>query len=145
MSNHTASHEPTAPISSRADDDPDHHLVSNRGFWWVCCSINATPRTKEKLGFSLGTKCVLTARLRRDAFLRGLHHQGLEVRIRRHSTVALGAVRPVPPERAALSWQARVEEVLMQARAVELPSADGPAQRLRPSRSASAVLSSVSA
>jgi hypothetical protein len=101
----------------------NHHLVANRGFWWVCCSINATPRTKEKLGFSLGTKCLLTARLRRDYFLDGLHAEGLEVRIRRHSQVAIGALRVPPPERAALSWQARVEDVLAKARELELDAA----------------------
>ncbi|MDB6169439.1 MAG: hypothetical protein JWM88_2303 [Verrucomicrobia bacterium] len=98
----------------------------------MCCSINATPRTKEKLGFSLGTKCILTARLRRDVFLEGLHAEGLEVRIRRHSTVALGALRTVSAARAGVPWQKRVEEILARARGAEL--AAGPSNR--PARTA---------
>ena len=96
-------------------DEANHHLVANRGFWWVCCSINATPRTKEKLGFSLGTKSVETARLRRDTFLNGLHAYGLEVRIRRHSPVYLDEVAPLTLH-ANMPWQKRVEYVLAVAR-----------------------------
>jgi hypothetical protein len=98
----------------------NHHLVENRGYWWVCCSINATPRTKEKLGFSLCTKCLETARKRRDAFLNGLHEDGLEVRIRRRSAVTLGLLKKLPPDRADIPWQKRVEDVLAKARSVEL-------------------------
>ena len=85
----------------------------------MCCSINATPRTKEKLGYSLGTKCVDTARLRRDVFLNGLHAQGLEVRIRRHSSVVLNNVA-MPVQVGVVPWQQRVEKVLLLARAAEL-------------------------
>jgi len=98
-----------------AGEDPDHHLVSNRGFWWVCCSINATPRTKEKLSFSLRTRCLTTARLRRDLFLQGLQSEGLEVRLRRSSSVALSALTPVSPERMAKPWKTRVAGVLERA------------------------------
>jgi len=105
-------------------EDPDHHLVLNREYWWVCCSINATPRTKEKLGFSLRTKCLLTARLRRDIFLHGLHAEGLEVRLRRQSPVMLSALSQVPAERRAVPWQDRVADVLATALAANLVPAE---------------------
>lgn len=111
-------HRPTLRLQP---EDPDHHLVLNRSFWWVCCSINDTPRTKEKLGYSLRTKCLLTARLRRDIFLHGLQAEGLEVRLRRSSSVALTALRQVPPARLALSWKERVADVLATALSTDLP------------------------
>ena len=112
--------------SAVAPGDPDHHLILNRSYWWVCCSINATPRTKEKLGFSLRTKCVETARLRRDIFLHGLHAEGLEVRLRPQNGVALGALQAIPAARQALPWQQRVADVLGVALRAELPGTPAP-------------------
>lgn len=113
--------------ASPAKGDPDHHLILNRSYWWVCCSINATPRTKEKLGFSLRTKCVETARLRRDLFLHGLHAEGLEVRLRPQHGVALGALQKLPAARLAVPWQQRVADVLAVALRAELPGTPAPA------------------
>ncbi len=94
--------------------DPDHHLVCNRGCYWVCCSINATRATKEKLSFSLLTKSVELARHRRDVFLLGLQEAGLELRMRYRLPAA---VPPPAPAARALPWQDVVRQVLEQARA----------------------------
>ncbi len=114
------------PSSGPVKGDPDHHLILNRRYWWVCCSINATPRTKEKLGFSLRTKCVETARLRRDIFLHGLHAEGLEVRLRPQHGVEIGAVQKLPAARLAVPWQQRVADVLEAALRADLPAASPP-------------------
>ncbi|MDB6094142.1 MAG: hypothetical protein JWM32_1704 [Verrucomicrobia bacterium] len=96
-------------------EDRNHHLVANRGFWWVCCSINATSRTKEKLSYSLRTKDVEVARVRRDLFLFGLHGEGLEVRLRRQHGVVMPPVSEIGPHRAAILWKQRVSDVLERA------------------------------
>jgi hypothetical protein len=69
------------PISSRprvrGDGHPDHHLWNNNGVWFVVYTIYPTPVTKERLRHSLGTRCLETARLRRDAILERYRAQGI--------------------------------------------------------------------
>ena len=46
----------------------NHHLWNNNGTWFLHYTVYPTPFTKERVRRSLGTKCVLTARERRDQF-----------------------------------------------------------------------------
>ena len=46
----------------------NHHLWNNHGTWFLHYTIHPTPFTKERIRRSLGTKDVLVARSRRDAF-----------------------------------------------------------------------------
>ena len=103
---------PKARLNRRAQPNPDHHLTVNRGFFWVCCSINATRVTKEKLSFPLYTKSVETARLRRDVFLGHLQHAGLELRMRHRAAAPPVARAPG----ASLPWQSIVEHAITAAR-----------------------------
>ncbi len=50
--------------------NPDHHLFRNNGGnWWIHYMGYPTPQTAERVRRSLGTKCIHTARRRRDAIL----------------------------------------------------------------------------
>ena len=59
-----------APINgtrARAEN-PNHHLWNNHGTWFLHYTTHPTEFTKERIRRSLGTKDVLVARERRDAF-----------------------------------------------------------------------------
>ena len=49
-------------------ENPNHHLWNNHGTWFLHYTVHPTPFTKDRVRRSLGTKDVLTARARRDAF-----------------------------------------------------------------------------
>ncbi len=50
----------------------NHHLWNNNGTWFLHYTVYPTPFTKERIRRSLGTKCVDTARERRDQFFNHL-------------------------------------------------------------------------
>lgn len=50
--------------------NPNHHLWNNNGTWYVHYTVHPTALTKSRIRASLGTKCVETARLRRDELLK---------------------------------------------------------------------------
>ncbi len=50
----------------RRKSDPDHNLWNNNGVWFVIYTIHPTSATKERRCESLKTRCVETARQRRD-------------------------------------------------------------------------------
>jgi hypothetical protein len=54
-------------IRVRAENE-NHHLWNNHGTWFLHYTVHPTPFTKERIRRSLGTKDVLVARERRDAF-----------------------------------------------------------------------------
>lgn len=57
-----------AQFSSREDrPNPNYHLWQNNGTWFVHFTVYPSPFTKERVRLSLQTKCVETARHRRDA------------------------------------------------------------------------------
>lgn len=47
-------------------NNPNHHLWHNNGTWFLAYMVYPTPHTKERRRFSLKTRCVETARRRRD-------------------------------------------------------------------------------
>lgn len=47
----------------------DHHLWNNHGTWWVHFTLHLPDFTKQRVRRSLATRCVKTARRRRDAVL----------------------------------------------------------------------------
>jgi hypothetical protein len=49
-------------------ENPNHHLWNNHGTWFLHYTVHPTPFTKERIRRSLGTKDVVVARSRRDAF-----------------------------------------------------------------------------
>lgn len=51
-----------------SEANPNHHLWNNNGTWFLHYTVYPTPFTKERVRRSLGTKCVNTARDRRDQF-----------------------------------------------------------------------------
>jgi hypothetical protein len=51
-----------------SEGNQNHHLWNNNGTWFLHYTVYPTPFTKERVRRSLGTKCVLTARDRRDQF-----------------------------------------------------------------------------
>ena len=51
-----------------SEANPNHHLWNNNGTWFLHYTVYPTPFTKERIRRSLGTKCVDTARTRRDQF-----------------------------------------------------------------------------
>jgi hypothetical protein len=53
-------------------DNPNHHLWNNHGTWFLHYTVHPTPFTKERIRRSLGTKDLLVARERRDAFFNEL-------------------------------------------------------------------------
>jgi hypothetical protein len=60
----------THPLAIRLNPvNPDHHLWSNNGRWFVHYTIHPTPLTKQRVRASLGTKNLAQARLRRDQLL----------------------------------------------------------------------------
>lgn len=76
------------PDASDADN-PNHHLWNNHGTWLLHCTIHPTPFTKERVRRSLGTRDIVTARRRRDVYLRWLHSEGLLPPARTHAQIAL--------------------------------------------------------
>ncbi|MDB6127374.1 MAG: hypothetical protein JWM35_1270 [Verrucomicrobia bacterium] len=76
---------PTKGPRKKEGDNPDHHLWLHAKAWWVCCSVNPTPQTKERFRRRLQTKCIVTARKRRDEIFRRLSGAGM-----------LGTVRMIP-------------------------------------------------
>jgi len=52
--------------------NPNHHLWNNNGTWFLHYTVHPTAFTKERIRRSLGTKCLETARQRRDAFFQTL-------------------------------------------------------------------------
>ena len=63
-------------------ENPNHHLWNNHGTWFLHYTVHPTPFTKERIRRSLGTKDVLVARERRDAFF---------------SLLAAEAAKPISP------------------------------------------------
>ena len=53
-------------------ENPNHHLWNNHGTWFLHYTVHPTPFTKERIRRSLGTKDVVIARSRRDAFFANL-------------------------------------------------------------------------
>lgn len=51
--------------------NPDHHLWDNHGTWWMHYTIHLPDFTKRRVRQSLATRCLVTARHRRDAVLSG--------------------------------------------------------------------------
>ncbi|MDD3180305.1 MAG: hypothetical protein PHQ04_08130 [Opitutaceae bacterium] len=68
MSNHITSN-PSVRVHT---SNPNHHLWNNNGTWFLHYTVHPTPFTKERIRRSLGTKCLETARQRRDAFFQSL-------------------------------------------------------------------------
>jgi hypothetical protein len=58
-----------------SEANPNHHLWNNNGTWFLHYTVYPTPFTKERIRRSLGTKCVKTARERRDQFFGHLSKQ----------------------------------------------------------------------
>ena len=53
-------------------ENPNHHLWNNHGTWFLHYTVHPTPFTKDRVRRSLGTKDVVAARERRDAFFNQL-------------------------------------------------------------------------
>ena len=53
-------------------ENANHHLWNNHGTWFLHYTVHPTPFTKERIRRSLGTKDVIVARERRDAFFNQL-------------------------------------------------------------------------
>lgn len=49
--------------------NPNHHLWDNHGTWWLHYTLHLPDFTKHRVRQSLATRCVHTARRRRDAVL----------------------------------------------------------------------------
>lgn len=61
-----------AQLSLRVNpENPNHHLWNNNGTWFIHYVVHPTPFTKERIRHSLGTKCIHTARAKRDAVFSG--------------------------------------------------------------------------
>lgn len=66
----TASMNHTLHIITRRNAvGPNHHLWDNHGIWWFQATVHLGDGTAERVRISLRTKCVETARRRRDAIL----------------------------------------------------------------------------
>src|SRR5690606_8072466 len=63
---------PALPGIRVRTENPNHHLWNNHGTWFLHYTIHPTPFTKERIRRSLGTKDMLVARERRDAFFANL-------------------------------------------------------------------------
>jgi hypothetical protein len=50
----------------------NHHIYLNNGTWWIHYTAHMADYTAKRIRFSLDTKDVLEARLRRDLHLQGL-------------------------------------------------------------------------
>jgi len=58
------------PIPFRLiENTPNHHIWLNNGCWGLCITVCPTHVTKERIRVTLRTKCVITARKRRDMVL----------------------------------------------------------------------------
>ena len=58
------------PVSLRVDpENPNHHLWNNHGTWWLHYTLHLPDFTKRRVRKSLGTRCVKTARAKRDELL----------------------------------------------------------------------------
>jgi len=69
---------PPTPVVRINPDNPDHHVYSNNGVWWIHYSIRTDPRFKsQRVRASLGTRCLAVARERRDAVLTHLGIQAV--------------------------------------------------------------------
>ncbi len=67
---HLASITTTEPIPFRSTENtPNHHIWLNNGCWALSIIVCPTPCTKERIRVTLRTKCVITARKRRDMVL----------------------------------------------------------------------------
>lgn len=65
MSKHQ--HPSPPALSIRVDGtNPNHHLWNNNGTWWVHYTVCPTPLTAERVRRSLRTRCLQTARAKRD-------------------------------------------------------------------------------
>jgi hypothetical protein len=60
-------------------ENENHHLWNNHGTWFLHYTVHPTPFTKERIRRSLGTKDVLVARERRDAFFAHLASEAAKV------------------------------------------------------------------
>ena len=60
--------QPEVSLRIRAEN-PNHHLWSNNGTWFVHYTVYPTPITKQRVRASLKTRCLAEARQRRDALL----------------------------------------------------------------------------
>jgi hypothetical protein len=70
---------PPTPAIRINPDNPDHHVYSNNGVWWIHYSIRTDPRFKsQRVRASLRTRSLAVARERRDAIL---SHLGLHARL----------------------------------------------------------------
>jgi hypothetical protein len=56
------------PALRTRTENANHHLWNNHGTWFLHYTVHPTPFTKERIRRSLGTKDLLVARERRDAF-----------------------------------------------------------------------------
>lgn len=79
--------------SKRGDFNPDHHLWNNNGTWFMHYTVYPTSITKERVRWSLKTRCVHTARLRRDALIVQITEQGLL----HHRELCSNATSPAGP------------------------------------------------
>ena len=52
------------------EDNQNHHLWNNNGTWWIHYTVYPTAVTAERKRYSLKTKDVRLARLRRDKHFR---------------------------------------------------------------------------
>ena len=69
---------PPTPAVRINPDNPDHHVYSDNGVWWIHYSVRTDPRFKaQRVHASLGTRRLEIARERRDAILTHLRlHAG---------------------------------------------------------------------
>ena len=57
-------------LSIRIDaENPDHHLWSNHGTWWIHYTIHTVDQRKRRVRHSLGTHDLAAARRERDVIL----------------------------------------------------------------------------
>ena len=57
------------------DGNPDHHLWNNNGTWFVHYTVYPDALTSQRVRRSLGTKCLETARRKRDALFSNLRDE----------------------------------------------------------------------
>ena len=57
----------------------NHHLWANHGTWWIHYTLHLPDFTKRRVRQSLATRCIKTARRRRDAVLAVLLDPALQV------------------------------------------------------------------
>ena len=54
------------------DGNPNHHLWNNNGTWFVHYTVYPDTVTTKRIRESLGTRCIKTARRKRDNLFRRL-------------------------------------------------------------------------